>query len=316
MSCSTDPGASEPFAKPVFVDIERGTTTYEIAESLETRGVIRSKWDFIVQRVWNRDATLMAGEYKFEAPLDAEEAFRIIAQGKVVLYPITVPEGLNRFEVADVVSRSGQIDRAEFLAMTADPSPVLDLFPNAETLEGALFPETYNLTRDSTATDLVSAMVGMFRDQFSIARGNAMAEIANWNALILASMIEKETFHPEERGLVSSVFHNRIRLGMRMQCDPTVAYGLILDGRYRGRIFRSDLSDPHPYNTYVHEGLPPGPIASPGRDSLRAAFTPEESDYLFFVAKPGVRTGHVFSESLVAHNHAVRDLRKYQRTLR
>ena len=129
-------------------------------------------------------------------------------------------------------------------------------------------------------------------------------------------MIEKEARGTEERELVSSVFHNRMRLGMLMQCDPTIAYGLVLEGRYRGRILLSDLSDPHPYNTYVHEGLPPGPIANPGAESLRAAYAPGKSDFLFFVARPGLNVGHVFSRTLSAHNSAVRDLREFQRSRR
>lgn len=310
----TEPRA--PFSEPVIVEIDRGTTTRQIADALESHGVIGSKWTFLWERARNRDATLMAGEYLFDRPVPAAAAFRMIADGRVRLYPITVPEGLNRFEIAEVVAGTGMVGREEFLALSADPTPVRDLLPRAQTLEGALFPETYSLARTSTAGDLVNAMLARFREALSEARDQRTADIDDWDALILASMIEEETAEPAEVGLVSSVFHNRIRRGMLMQCDPTIVYGLVLEGRYRGRIYRSDISDPHPYNTYVHGGLPPGPITNPGLPALQAAFAPDESDFLYFVAKPGIQLGHVFSITLGAHNRAVRDLRRYERSVR
>lgn len=299
----------------MILEIDRGTTTRQIADALELHGVIESKWGFLWERAWNREVTLMAGEYLFDRPVPAAEAFRMLADGRVRLYPITIPEGLNRFETAEIVAESGMVGREEFLSLTADPEPVRDLLPRAETLEGALFPETYSLAQTSTATDLVNAMIARFRDAFSDARDQRTADIDDWDALILASMIEEEAAEPAELGLVSSVFHNRIRRGMLMQCDPTIIYGLVLEGRYRGRIYRSDISDPHPYNTYVHSGLPPGPITNPGLRALQAAFAPDESKFLYFVAKPGIHLGHVFSTTLGAHNRAVRDLRRYERSL-
>lgn len=300
----------------MILEIARGTTTRQIADALESHGVIGSKWAFLWERAWNLDRTLMAGEYSFDRPVPAAEAYRMIADGRVILYPITIPEGLNRFETADVVAETGMVGREDFLALSADPTPVQDLLPRARTLEGTLFPETYSLARTSTARDLINAMLARFREALSDARDLRIADIDDWDALILASMIEEEAAEPAELGLVSSVFHNRIRRGMLMQCDPTIIYGLVLEGRYRGRIYRSDISDPHPYNTYVHGGLPPGPISNPGLRALRAAFAPDESEFLFFVAKPGIHLGHVFSTTLGAHNRAVRDLRRYERSLR
>ena len=306
----------KPFDQAAIVHVERGSSSRQIAQQLESAGVIDSQWRFLWVRAWNQDRTLMAGEYRFEHPVRAEEAFAMLAEGKVILYPITIPEGLNRLEITDLVTESGLVDGQEFLELTANPEPVKELFPGAETLEGCLFPETYNLARTSVAKDLVDAMIANFTAALEEARSQKTADIADWDALILASMIEKEAGDIKERGLVSSVFHNRIRRGMLMQSDPTIIYGLVLEDRYRGRIFRSDLSDPHPYNTYVHEGFPPGPIANPGLQSLRAAFAPDESDFLFFVAKPGINAGHAFSETLRAHNRAVRDLRKFERSQR
>lgn len=306
----------ETFEEPVMVEIGRGLSSVEIAESLQAAGIIASKWGFLWERFWDRSATLMAGEYEFERQVTAAEAFEKLAAGRVILYPLTIPEGLNRFEIAEIVAAEGWSSKEEFLALTADPGPVKDILPDAETLEGVLFPETYNLAKTSTVHDLLAAMLGEFRDALTDARSQGTAEISDWDALVLASMIEKETERAEERGLVSSVFHNRMRRGMLMQCDPTIIYGLVLDGRYRGRIYRSDLSDPHAYNTYVHDGLPPGPITNPGAMSLDSAFAPEESDYLFFCAKPGHLQGHTFSTRLRDHNRAVQELRRYQRAHR
>ncbi len=309
-------GSVDAFEEPVVVEIGRGLSSMEIAEKLEAAGVIESKWGFLWERLWSRSATLMAGEYAFEGPLSAAEAFEKLASGSVILYPLTIPEGLNRFEIAEIVAAEGWSTKEEFIARTEDPGLAKDIFPEAETLEGLLFPETYNLAKTSTVHDLLEAMLAGFRDALAKARSQRTAEISDWDALVLASMIEKETEQPDERGLVSSVFHNRLQRGMLMQCDPTIIYGLVLDGRYRGKIYLSDLSDPHAYNTYVHDGLPPGPIANPGLMSLNSAFAPDESDYLFFCAKPGHGQGHAFSTRLRDHNLAVQALRRYERSIR
>ncbi len=309
-------GPSDPFEEPVVVEIGRGLTSMEIAEKLEGAGVIASKWGFLWERLWDRSAKLMAGEYEFEGPISAAEAFEKLASGRVILYPLTIPEGLNRFEIAEIVASEGLSTKEEFIALTADPGLAKDILPEAKTLEGLLFPETYNLAKTSTVHDLLDAMLAGFRDALAAASSQRTAEISDWDALVLASMIEKETEKPDERGLVSSVFHNRLQRGMLMQCDPTIIYGLMLDGRYRGKIYLSDLSDPHVYNTYIHDGLPPGPIANPGLMSLNAAFAPDESDYLFFCAKPGHGQGHAFSTSLRDHNLAVQALRRHEQSIR
>ena len=314
ISCGGQP--ADPFPEPIVVEIERGASSRRIGEALKASGVISSWWLFLWERAWNRSATLMAGEYMFERPVSAAEAFAILAEGKVLLYPLTIPEGLNRFQTADLIAAAGLAEQEEALALTADPGPVKDLLPRAESLEGVLFPETYSLAKGATAGDLLEVMIASFGEALDEARAQRTVEIEDWEALIIASMIEKEAAEQTERGLVSSVFHNRIRRGMLMQCDPTIIYGLLLENRYRGKIYLSDLKDPHPYNTYIHKGLPPGPIASPGLESLKAAFAPSESEFLFFVAAPGVRQGHVFSAELRDHNRAVRELRQYERSRR
>ena len=315
ISCSGGQPA-DPFPDPIVVEIERGASSRHMGEQLKAAGVFDSWWLFLWERAWNPNATLMAGEYMFKRPVSASEAFAMLVEGRVLLYPLTIPEGLNRFQTADAIAAAGLATREEALALTADPGPVKDLLPRAESLEGMLFPETYSLAKSSTAEDLLEDMVARFGEALDGARAQRTVEIEDWEAVIIASMIEKEAAGQTERGLVSSVFHNRIRRGMLMQCDPTIIYGLLLENRYRGKIYLSDLKDPHPYNTYIHKGLPPGPIASPGLESLKAAFAPSESDFLFFVAAPGVRQGHVFSAQLRDHNRAVRELRQYERSRR
>ncbi|TDI54971.1 MAG: endolytic transglycosylase MltG, partial [Acidobacteria bacterium] len=161
----------------------------------------------------------------------------------------------------------------------------------------------------TTAEQIIRAMLANFRDAFEAASEGVDTEFAPYQTVILASLIEKETGIATERPLVSAVFHNRLKRGILLQCDPTIIYGLLLEGRYRGNIYESDLRDPHPYNTYLHGGLPPGPIASPGAASLRAALSPAESEYIFFVANPSGDGSHTFSVSLTAHNRAVAKFR-------
>jgi len=194
-------------------------------------------------------------------------------------------------------------------AYGAERTPEIFLFDAAGKLR-------YHGTIDDNYEDESAVQSTYFRDALAAARSQRTAEMSDWGALVLASMIEKESEKPDGRGLVSPVFHNRLQRGMLMQCDPTIIYGLVLDGRYRGKIYLADLSDPHAYNTYIHAGLPPGPIANPGLMSLNAAFAPAESDYLFFCAKPGHGQGHAFSTRLRDHNLAVQALRRHEQSIR
>ena len=301
------------FAEPVFVEIERGVATPELAERLERAGIIRSKYLFMAMRALRRNVVLMAGEYQFSEQATPWQVFDTIAQGRVFLRKLTIPEGLTRFETADLIAKSGYDSDGKFLALTEDPAPIKDLFPEAETLEGFLFPETYSLPREADAEFLRDAMVAAYRKNFSEASQGKTTMLEPFDVATLAAMIEKETGVGGERDQVSAVFHNRIKRGMLMQCDPTIIYGLILEGRYRGKIYESDLPDPHPYNTYVHPGLPPGPIANPGRASLEAAFRPADSSYLYFVAASATRPGHVFSKTLAEHKRAVAAYRLSER---
>ena len=298
------------FEAPVVLEIPRGASSREMARLLEERGVIRSETHFMLARAWRSQEVLQAGEYEFTQPATVWEAYDKLVAGEVVLYPLTVPEGLTRFEVSDVVALAGFGSKERFLELTADPTAIKDLFPDANSLEGCLYPETYNFPRSTPPDKVLEAMLRAFRSAFETARKDSPSTLNPYEALTLASLVEKETGVDEERPLVSSVFHNRLRLGMLLQCDPTIIYGLLVEGRYRGALYEAELRDPTPYNTYIHPGLPPGPIANPGLDSIEAAHRPADSNYLFFVVEAAGKSTHVFSENLAAHNQAVAQYRE------
>jgi UPF0755 protein len=303
---------AESFTEPAIVTFAPGTSSRAMAAELESRGVIRSQWAFLLLRAVRPRANLLAGEYEFEQPVSALRAFQKLARGEVLYHAITVPEGLNRFEVAEAVAKSGLVDRDEFLKITEGPGRIAAEFPEAKNLEGFLFPETYYLSRPVTAEKLIDMMLARFQKVFSEVTQGSDTRLQPYDLVTLASLVEKETSLPSEQGLVASVFHNRLRIGMPLQCDPTVIYGLVLQQRYQGRLYTADLRDPHEYNTYVHGGLPPGPIANSGRGALEATAQPAESDYLYFVAQAHGSEGHVFSKSLAEHNQAVAAYRKTQ----
>ncbi|MEZ5366724.1 MAG: endolytic transglycosylase MltG [Bryobacterales bacterium] len=256
---------------------------------------------------------LQAGEYQFAQPVSVWDAFESSPPGPCCSTPSPCLKGSRASRSPNSSKRQASGSADAFLALTADPAPMRDIFPAAESLEGCLFPETYSFPRNTAPEKVLDAMLRGFRVAFDEAKRGSDSKLGPYEALTMASLIEKETGVDEERPLVSSVYYNRIRLGMLLQCDPTIIYGLILDDRYRGKIYESDIRDPHDYNTYVHPGLPPGPIANPGLASLKAAFHPADSDYLYFVAESAGKPSHIFSKNLQAHNKAVA---QYRRTLR
>ena len=297
------------FDKEAFVTIPPRTGTTEIARLLQNAGVIRSDWQFLVARALKRGANLQAGEYRFDRPLSPWAVFGKIERGEVFYYELRVPEGSNIFDISDAVGKLGFIKRDDFLAIARDPALIRDLAPDAPSLEGYLFPSTYRLVRSTTAQQLAREMTGQFRKVWKEV-GGAGTDVNR--TVTLASLVEKETAVPDERPEVASVYANRLRTGMKLDCDPTTIYAAMLEGRYRGTIYRSDLDSPHPYNTYRNPGLPPGPIANPGLASLKATLAPAQTDYLFFVAKPGGSGAHSFSRTLEEHNAAVRTYRSGQ----
>jgi UPF0755 protein len=310
------------FSGEVYLTFERGARTQAMARALADAGVIRWAWQFSLMRgimkLTHPDATLQAGEYGFNKAASVREVFARIASGDVYFFEFTVPEGSNMFDIAALLNVSGVLSGEEFLRAAFDPTPIRDLAPTARTQEGYLFPATYRLPHSITARGLCELMTGQFRRQWKRVTEASSASSTSSEpstapddvhaVVTLASLVEKETGVAAERPVIAGVFAKRIRQGMRLDCDPTTIYAALLDHRYQGTLHRSDLNSRNPYNTYQNDGLPPGPIANPGRDALTAALHPAQTDYLYFVAKPG-GGGHQFSATLAAHEKAVRDYR-------
>ena len=295
------------FSRPVFVDLPRGTGTRAIAERLAEAGVIRSPWQLLAVRALRPSATLKAGEYRFDKLAAPWEVFDRLARGDIFYISLVVPEGNNIFDIAAEVERQGVMPGIEFLAAVRDTSLIRDLDPRAPSLEGYLFPDTYHIPRKIAAEQLARQMTERFRKAWQ-QLGSPKADVHD--VVTQASLVEKEAKVREERPLIASVFANRLKAGMPLQCDPTTIYAALLEDRYRGTIHRSDLDRKHLYNTYQYPGLPPGPIANPGLDSLRAALRPAATEYLYFVARPDGSGAHQFSTGLAEHERAVKQYRR------
>ena len=299
------------FQSDVFLDISKGTGTREIARMLQAQGVIRYQWQLLMVRVLRPAARLQAGEYRFSRPASVWSVFGRLARGDVFYYELLVPEGWNMFDVAGSLQELQVMPAQQFLRAARNPALIRDLAPRADSLEGYLFPATYHITRQMTAEQISKQMTDQFRRVWKELNAPPGADVHT--KVTMASLVEKETAVPQERPLVASVYANRLRIGMKLDCDPTVIYAALLGDRYRGLIFRSDLDRDHPYNTYRYAGLPPGPIANPGRASLEAALRPAETDYRYFVARPGGGGAHQFSRQFEAHEQAVGKYRRARR---
>jgi UPF0755 protein len=294
------------FRQPVFVDIPHGTTTDGIARILTRAGVVRGKWDFMFARLADRGGVLQAGEYRFENPASAREVYNRIARGDIFFYSLVVPEGRNMFDIAAEIEKLGVFKAADFIAAARDPKLIRDLDPAAPTLEGYLFPNTYRLGRHSTPESVCRTMTARFREMWrGVQSGRSVHQ-----TVTLASLVEKEGKLPAERPQIAAVFENRLRIGMKLDCDPTTIYAALLDGRYRGAIHRSDLDSDNPYNTYRHPGLPPGPIANPGLASIQAVIDPAPIDAIYFVLRPDGSGGHEFNNNIAAHDAATEKYRR------
>jgi UPF0755 protein len=269
---------------------------------------VRSRWDFLLARVANRTRVLQAGEYRFDRAANPMDVVRRIARGDIFYYELIVPEGRNLFDIAAAAEQLGLFPAPKFLQAARDPALIRDLDPQAPTLEGYLFPDTYKLSRHTTPDRLCRLMTGKFRDAWRSLHTTAGVH----RTVTLASLVEKEGKLADERPRIAAVFENRLRIGMKLDCDPTTIYAALLQQRFRGVIHRSDLDSDHPYNTYRHAGLPPGPIANPGLASIRAVLAPSDSDSLYFVARADGSGGHEFSSTIAAHESAVE---RYHRAL-
>jgi UPF0755 protein len=295
----------------VYVDIPHGASQRTIARLLAENGVVRNRGAFELLCRLKKRHTLEAGEYFFDRPATPFTVYDAIANGRVFVKELVIPEGFTMFDIADLAAQEGFLTRDEFLAAARDPAPIRDIAPNAPSLEGFLFPATYEFPRHMTGTDLTAAMVKKFKQEWQTLPAAAAAPHASVQTIVtLASLVERETPRPEERPHVAGVFQNRLRIGQPLQCDPTVVYALTLAGLYSGKLDSGDLHFSSPYNTYENRGLPPGPIANPGEAALRAAIDPPPTDDLYFVAN--TEGGHFFSKTLEEHN---RNVTRYRRLL-
>ena len=263
---------------------------------------------------------MKAGEYLFDRPLRPIDVYYKLVRGEIYLHTVLVPEGSDRFDIAEIVHQTMNVSPDDFLRVTQEPSAILDLDPQAQTLEGYLFPDTYRFARGVSAQTIADTMLTRFRRVFAArfeadlgSSGKSLHEV-----ITLASLVEKETPDPGERPVVAGVFTRRLEKDIELACDPTVVYAARLDHRMLGHpappIKRSDLEFDSPYNTYLHTGLPPGPIANPGEASIRAALAPAPGDDLYFVSNN--HGGHVFAATLSEHNRNVARYRKEVAELR
>jgi UPF0755 protein len=311
-----------------FVMLRPGYSTRRIAAELKSAGVIRNSLAFVLWHRIHPKQSLKAGEYLFDKPAKALEVHARLVRGDIYVHTVVIPEGYTMFDIAQAVQDAGLGSKQEFLEVAqSEVGLISDLAPDAKTLEGYLFPNTYEFTRTQSMKDIVAAMVKQFRqvaEQIGLtanlqkANGQnpaAQTEIQNaeiqknvQKTVTMASIIEKETAVPEERPVVASVYYNRLERHIALQADPSVIYAELLDGTYAGALHHFDMRFQSAYNTYTHPGLPPGPIANPGRTSLEAAIHPVKTDYFYFVSDGNGH--HRFSQTLEEHNQNVARLRQ------
>jgi UPF0755 protein len=299
-------GYQEPTA---LVEISRGWNSGQILEHLRTRGVLRDDFvPLVYLKVLRRGDSLKAGVYQFEGAMSPIAVVDKLVRGDVILRTVVIREGLDRFAIGAIMAENGFGSIEEWTRATGDPDLVRDLSPEAQSLEGFLFPDTYKLTPGTPPGKIAALMVQNFREKFGGQLAFISTGLSVTDTVTLASIVETEARLHAERPLIAGVYLNRIRKTMRLQADPTVIYALKLAGRWDGNIRKGDLEIDSPYNTYRNAGLPPGPIANPGLASLQAAANPAESAFLYFVSRND--GSHVFSRTLDEHN---RNVQEYQR---
>lgn len=295
------------FDTPVTLRITKGLSVSAIGKLLQKNGIIANYNYFrIYYRFLAKKKNFKSGEYRFDRPLSVKEVIEMLQEGKVLLHKVTIVEGLTIPEIAAYLSQTIGINRQDFINHAKSVHLLQGLDPQADDLEGYLFPDTYMVDSSITAEGMVNLMVEKFKENFTQSM-KWRAEELNLSireVITLATLVEKESASKEERFLISSVFHNRLRIGMSMGCDPTIIYALKRDNRYSGKLGWAELKYDSPYNTRLYRGLPPGPICNPGYSSIEAALYPENTKYLYFVAKDP--HSHYFSATLDEHNRAVR----------
>jgi UPF0755 protein len=302
--------APETNSREVLVTIPQGASNSDIASILHNAGVIRDPkaflWAIKIKRTLRQKVAMKAGEQAVDPSKNVWDTIETLVKGNFKFYPFTIPEGYNMADIARAVEAAGMGKAEDFWALCHDTAFIKSLGLDTNTLEGYLFPETYNFPKGTSIKTIAKAMVDQFWNVWNKYNAEALAKGLTRNEVVtLASIVEKETGAPSERPLIAAVFFNRLEKKMRLQTDPTVIYGIV---NFNGNLTRKDLETPHPYNTYVIPGLPPGPIASPGEDAIKAVVFPSKSKYLYFVSKNDGT--HQFAETLREHN---RNVNQYQR---
>lgn len=330
---------AEP-AGQTFVLLHPGYSTRRIAAELKSAGVIHSQEAFILWHYAHRHHSLKAGEYLFEKPDNIVDIQNRLIRGDVYLHTVVVPEGFTMFDIARAIEAAGLGPAQDFLKVAqSDTDMIADMAPHAKSLEGYLFPDTYDFTRMMTMRQMAGLMVCNFRREAErigldgrarltigqpsepkTSNGCAPSEFPPGvpdgltpleRTVIMASIVEKETRVPDERPLVASVYYNRLGQNIALDADPSIIYAELLAGTYTGALHHDDMQFPSPYNTYRHPGLPPGPIGNPGRSSLQAAMQPAQSDYYYFVAD--AEGHHRFAHTMEEHDKNVAAYRKAMR---
>jgi UPF0755 protein len=337
--------------QPTFVMLHPGYSTRRIAAELKGAGLIPSEQAFVLWHYVHRERSLKAGEYLFDKPANAIEILQRLSRGDVYFRTVVVPEGFTMFDIARAIEAAGLGPADDFLKEAqSDTAMIADIAPNARSLEGYLFPETYQFSRMMTMQEMAFAMVCQFHkvarqiglippmqgepaetgthaptgsgmicggvwSRVKDANGRDATEVAPPTPLertvIMASIVEKETSVAEERPLVASVYYNRLAKNVALDADPSIIYAELLAGTYQGALHHADMQFSSPYNTYRNAGLPPGPIGNPGRSALEAAVHPAQSDYYYFVAD--AQGHHRFARTIEEHDKNVAAYRKAMR---
>lgn len=292
-----------------------GFSTRRIATELKKSGVIRSEPAFLLWHALHPKPSLKAGEYLFEREATLPQVYARIARGDIFFHEVTIPEGYTMFDIAKAMEDAKLGSASDFLHIAQTQTQLIaDLAPQAHSLEGYLFPNTYQFTRTQSQQEMIAMMVHQFRQvaqQIGLAPGPNTAPTIDVNRIVtMASIVEKETASPDERPRVASVYYNRLSQKMALDADPSIIYAELLAGTYQGALHHADLSVSSPYNTYRFPGLPPGPIGNPGKSSLEAALHPDTTNFLYFVADGSGH--HRFAQNLEEHN---RNVAAYRRSL-
>lgn len=307
---SAGPSSSK---EEVVFEVPNGKSFHFVADQLEKQGIVSSAFKLrVLAKLTHQGGRVKMGEYALSRAMTPQEVLSVLVSGKSILYPITFPEGSNIYEMAAALEAKNIYKAEEFLKAVHDKALIKELLGiDVSSMEGYLFPETYNVTRFTPMKEFLASMVQGFKNAYAGAEAAAKAKgstpaLPRHELVILASMVEKETGAGDERPMIASVFYNRLKKGMRLQSDPTIIYGIWVDtGSYKQNITKDDILRPNKYNTYTVAKLPFGPIANPGRESLNAVMDPAHSEFLYFVSHNDGT--HAFSKSYEEHMRAVKN---------